>query len=104
MTTEYCFVVSIKANSTWLQLERHSRKSHWDAARVVIKEYADRVSFTYYDSDAFHADMSDMVICTTKSPLNFHHLWDRLKDTPLFCSGYYTISDVRFGIKGVSHG
>jgi len=48
--------------------------------------------------------MSDMVICTTNSPLDFHHLWDRIKDTDLFCQGYYSIVDVRFGIKGVSHG
>ena len=104
MSTEYCFVISIKANPTWLQLKRQKRDTHWDTAREIIKEYADRVSFTYYDSDAFQAHMSDMAICHATDPLEFHHMWDRLKDTALFSEGYYTISDVRFGIKGVSHG
>ncbi len=104
MSAEYCFVVSIKANPVWLQLDRDNRDSHWDKARAVIKEYAGRVSFTYYDADAFQAHMSDMAVCHTTNPVEFHHLWDRLKDTSLFSAGYYTISDVRFGIKGVSHG
>jgi len=104
MRAEYCFVVSLKANPLWLRLDRRNRENHWNAARTIISEYADRVSFTYYDADAFQAHLSDMAICHTESPHEFHHLWDRLKDTALFCEGYYTISDVRFGIKGVSHG
>jgi len=102
--SKYCFVVSIKANPNWLQVDRPTRNRHWDAARTIINEYVGRVSFNYFDADAFRADMSDMVICTTNSPLDFHHLWDRIKDTDLFCQGYYSIVDVRFGIKGVSHG
>ena len=103
MSIEYCFVVSIKANPSWLKLDRPSRENYWDRARLVIKEYADRVSFSYYDADAFQSHMSDMVICHAINPIEFHHLWDRLKDTALFCDGFYTICDVRFGIKGVSH-
>jgi len=104
MHSEYCFVVSIKANPSWLELDRTSRDQHWKKARQVIAEYADRVSFTYFDADAFRSDMSDMIVCNTEDPVEYHHLWDRLKDTQLFCQGHYTITDVRFGIKGVSHG
>lgn len=104
MSANYCFVVSIKASPTWLALERKKRASHWQDAAAIVEEYADQVSFQYYDSDAFHAHLSDMIICETKDPLSYHHLWDRLKDTTLFSQAYYSITDVRSGIKGVSHG
>jgi len=104
MTTNYCFVVSIKANPIWLKLERDERKTHWNDVSTVVKEYAGKVTFQYYDSDAFHAHMSDMIICETNDPLDYHHLWDRIKDTSIFCQAYYSITDIRSGIKGVSHG
>lgn len=104
MSANYCFVVSIKANPNWLALDRRQRASHWQHAASIVEEYADQVSFQYYDSDAFHAHLSDMIICETQLPLSYHHLWDRLKDTALFNQAYYSITDVRFGIKGVSHG
>ena len=104
MAAEYCFVVSIKANPKWLDLKRSKRNEHWKDVGSIVAEYADKVSFKYYDSDAFHAHMSDMIICETKDPLAYHHLWDRIKDTSIFCHDFYAITDVRFGIKGVSHG
>lgn len=104
MPTDYCFIVSIKANPSWLALQRDARDKHWQDASTVIKEYINKVTFQYYDCDAFHAHLSDMIICETKEPLLYHHLWDRLKDTSLFSEAFYSITDVRFGIKGVSHG
>ncbi len=104
MPTVYCFVVSIKAQPEWLKLSRATRTRCWDSARKIIAEFKNDVSFNYFDSDAFHAHMSDMIICETTNALRYHHLWDRLKDTSLFCDSYYSITDVRSGIKGVSHG
>ncbi len=104
MATEYCYVVSIKAAPSWLALDRSERDDHWKVVRAICREYSDQVSFQYYDSDAFHAHMSDMIVCQTREPLAYHHLWDRIKDTNIFANGYYAITDVRSGIKGVSHG
>lgn len=104
MSADFCFVVSIKANPPWLILNREERNEHWKAVSTVVREYSELVTFQYYDSDAFHAHMSDMIICETKDPIAYHHLWDRIKDTAVFCQAYYSITDVRFGIKGVSHG
>ncbi len=104
MNTLYCYVVSIKANPRWLDLSRKARNEHWKSIGIVVKEYAEKVSFQYYDSDAFHAHMSDMIICETENPLYYHHLWDRIKDSEVFSKAYYSITDVRSGIKGVSHG
>ncbi|MEL7155713.1 MAG: darcynin family protein [Actinomycetota bacterium] len=104
MATEYCYVVSIKANPCWLALDRSTRDEHWDKVRDICLDYDNRVTFRYYDADAFHAQLSDMIICETSDPLDYHHLWDRIKDTAIFASGHYTITDVRSGIKGVSHG
>ena len=104
MATLYCFVVSIKANPNWLTLDRDTRNDHWQEVDAVIKEYAGKVTFQYHDADAFQSHLSDMIICETENPLDYHHLWDRIKDTPIFCRAYYSITDVRFGLRGVSHG
>lgn len=104
MTPEYCYVVSIKAAPNWLALNRTERDGHWDKVREICREFSALVTFQYYDSDAFYSHMSDMIICETTDPLAYHHLWDRVKDTSLFAKGYYSITDVRSGIKGVSHG
>lgn len=104
MVTQFCYVVSIKAAPSWLALGRSERDGCWNTVREVCREFSDQVSFQYYDSDAFHAHMSDMIICETTDPLAYHHLWDRIKDTTIFTNAYYSITDVRSGIKGVSHG
>jgi len=104
MNRNICYIVSIKAKPSWLKLNRAARERHWQHAGDIIREFAGRVSFDYYDSDAFHADHSDLVVCETQSIIDYHHLWDRLKDTDLFADGFYDITDVRMGIKGVHHG
>lgn len=104
MIPEYCYVVSIKATSSWLSLDRSERNGHWNKVGEICAEFEDRVSFQYYDSDAFYSHLSDMIICETNDPLAYHHLWDRIKDTAVFAENHYSITDVRSGIKGVSHG
>jgi len=104
MAPEYCYVISIKAAPSWLTLGRPERNKHWDSVRTICREFSEQVSFQYCDSDAFHGHMSDMIICHTTDPLSYHHLWDRVKDTTIFANGYYSITDVRSGITGVSHG
>ena len=101
---QFCYVVSIKAQPSWLQLSRDDRQARWSDVRSIVEEYQGRVSFDYYDADAFHAAHSDMVLCNTNAVLDYHHMWDRIKDTRIFASGYYEITDVRMGIRGVHHG
>ena len=100
----YCYIVSIKATPDWLRIARKERIQHWAGVRSIVQEFEERVSFEYYDADAFHATHSDMIICETGDIADYHHMWDRIKDTAIFAYGYYSISDVRMGIKGVSHG
>jgi len=104
MGRDICFVVSLKATPGWLKLSRESRDGHWSKVRDILSEFSGRVSFQYYDADAFHAAHSDLVICETQDITDYHHMWDRIKDTDIFAEGYYEITDVRMGIKGVSHG
>ncbi len=104
MNKNICYVVSIKAKPAWLTLTREKRDGHWQKVADIIQEFLDKVTFQYYDADAFHAGHSDLVICETDSIIDYHHLWDRIKDTEIFSAGYYEITDVRMGIKGVSHG
>ncbi len=93
----------MKAQPRWLSLSRELRQRHWKDVSAIIRDYLGSVTFTYYDADAFHGEHSDIVICTTQDILRYHHMWDRIKDTPIFCEGFYHITDVRMGIEGVSH-
>ncbi len=104
MNKDICWVISIKAKPAWLKLSREQRHEHWGKVGQIVHEYADRVQFRYFDADAFHADHSDMIICESDTLLDYHHLWDRIKDTAVFADGYYDITDVRIAIKGVHHG
>jgi len=103
MTKNICYIISIRAKPEWLKLSRKSRNGYWSKVDDIVQEYSGRVSFQYYDADAFHAEHSDLVICETANLFDYHHMWDRIKDTEIFTSDYYEISDVRMGIKGVSH-
>jgi len=100
----YCYVLSIRATPTWLTLTRKERERHWDKVRSIVSEYQGKVTFKYYDADAFHATHSDMVMCESQDIASYHHMWDQIKDTAIFAAGYYEISDVRMGLEGVSHG
>jgi len=104
MEKTICYIISIKAKPAWLKLARGSRENHWKAVAQIVQEFAGKVTFQYHDSDAFHADHSDLVVCETNSVIDYHRMWDCIKDTAIFADGYYEITDVRMGIRGVTHG
>lgn len=103
MAETICCIVSIKAKPEWLKIKRDDRVQHWEKVRTIVREFEGKVSFQYYDADAFHADHSDLVICETTDLVSYHHMWDLIKDTEIFTENFYEITDVRMGIKGVSH-
>jgi len=104
MSKSICCIISIKAKPAWLKIKRGDRVQHWKEVTAIVRDFAEQVSFQYYDADAFHADHSDLVICETPDLIAYHHMWDRIKDTEIFTEGFYEITGVRMGIKGVSHG
>ncbi len=104
MINTICYIVSIKAKPEWLKVGRDDRKKYWKKVSDIVQEFAGKVSFEYFDADAFHAAHSDIVICETTDLIAYHHMWDRIKDTSIFTQEFYEITDVRMGIKGVSHG
>lgn len=98
----YCFVVSIKAQSGWLSMnrkERHDLMAH--ELKPLLERFGDQIIVRFFDSDAFSASYSDFVICETKDPLVYHHFWDCLKDTTPFAKGFFSIEDVRMGIENL---
>ena len=91
-------IVSIKASRAWLAKSKLERANLRKRLFELVYSF-EGIKFTFLDADSFSSDYTDIVICETQELLIYHQSWDKIKDNSIFAKGYYSITDVRMGIK-----
>lgn len=96
---KYTAVVLVTFGAEWLRMDRDERDL-FNAEHIapVFARYAGRVDMQHVDVEAFSGTCSDVLIFTMNQPVDFHDLWDELRDTPLFARPVLTVEDIVFGV------
>jgi hypothetical protein len=83
----------VRTTPTWLALTPTDRFAfHGDAIAPILGRHPD-VSMRFFDSEAFHAGYSDVVMWETASLLSYQAIVEELRETS-FWGTYFEVVDI----------
>jgi len=94
------FTVLVLMNATpqWLSLTRQQRTEFFETSVApAFQAVGKTVVVRLFDSEYFHAQVSDFMIITAESLDDYQELIERLRDTKIYGVPYFEIRDVIVG-------
>lgn len=93
----YVILVQLIALPSWLQLPRSQRQAVVaEHVRPAIDAYP-AVAVRWIDTEGFSADCSDVLMAETGDLRAWNHLFERLRDTPIFAVPYFHLDRLVVG-------
>jgi len=94
----YTVLVLMNATAQWLSLSRESRAEFFEKSVVpIFQSVGKTVTVKLFDSEYFHATISDFMIITTDNMNDYQELIERLRDTKIYGVPYFEIKDIVVG-------
>lgn len=91
----YTVFVLYQALPAWLSLSREQRSAVFQTEVLpVFSRYQAHVSVRLFDSEAFHAQVSDILLVTCDDLHQYYYFMEALRDTSLFSRPYILVKDV----------
>lgn len=86
----YTFFLLLQARPEWLALPRGERNA---LARAALSDagFAPATRLRHFDAEAFSAMASDIVTIETDDPADYYFGIERLRDSALLATPYFTI-------------
>ncbi len=96
--TPYTILILMQATPQWLTLTRNERSRFVEKELTPILTRVNRtVKVNFYDSEYFHASVSDFMIVTTTELDDYKLLIELLRDTKIYGAPYFEIKDIIVG-------
>ncbi len=96
----YAILLKLRYAPSWLAKSRQERNAFNDRHLTpILERYADRVSFRWFDAEAFHADFTDFALFETRDLKAYYHLIEAIRDTPLITEGLAEFKEITLGIE-----
>lgn len=97
-TKPYTILVLMNASEKWLSLSRKGRAAFFEKEVMpIFQEVSKTVTVRLYDSEYFHAIVSDFMIIETTDLGDYQQLIERLRDTKIYGAPYFEIRDMIVG-------
>lgn len=88
----------MNANAKWLALSREARGKFFEKEVMpIFQKVSQTVRVKLYDSEYFHAAVSDFMILETNQLGDYQQLIERLRDTRIYGAPYFEIKDIIMG-------
>jgi len=95
---KYSVLLMLSAKPGWLVMNKDYRTNMFDQFLFpLLSSYSDQIQFRVYNSEAFHAEISDFIILETINLENYYHFIKELKATKLFTGEYFKLNDIVLG-------
>ncbi|TAE31755.1 MAG: hypothetical protein EAZ91_06480 [Cytophagales bacterium] len=92
---KYSVFVLYQALPAWLTLSRPQREAFFARkAAPIFAKYADTVQVRLFDAEAFHAQVSDIMLISCNDLNQYYFFMEALRDTELFSKPYIELKDV----------
>ncbi|MEK8211764.1 darcynin family protein [Paenibacillus sp. FSL L8-0463] len=96
----YMMIVLLEFYPSWLALPREERRKHADSLQGIIQKYGQHVKVRFFDAEALPGkDYTDFVLCETVDLMQYHYMWEEIRDSLPYTKGYMKIKDVVMGIE-----
>ena len=94
----YTILVLLNATPKWLSLTRDKRSMFVEKELTsIFVRVSKTVSVRMFDSEYFHATVSDFMIVTTTNLDDYILLIELLRDTKVYAAPYFEIKDIIVG-------
>ena len=88
----------LTATPTWLALEGPERERVVaQELRPILDRHRHAVNARYYDTEAYTARASDLLVLEFDDPASHTKLIDELRSSPMFNVPYFTLEDLLVG-------
>jgi len=94
----YTVLVLLNAKSHWLALTRDQRSEFVKNELVpILNRVSDKVAVRFFDSEYFHASISDFLILNVRDLDGYKLFIELLRDTKVYSIPYFEIKDIIIG-------
>ena len=94
----YTILVLMNATPQWLSLTRDQRSQFFEKQIIpVFQKVGESVEAKLFDSEYFHAKVSDFMIITTHNLHRYKLLIELLRDTRIYGIPYFEVVDIIVG-------
>lgn len=94
----YTILVLMNATPKWLSLTREERSRFFETEVMpIFARTGETVKTSLYDSEYFHATVSDFMIINTASLGDYKLMIELLRDTKIYSAPYFEIKDIIIG-------
>jgi len=94
----YTILLLMNATPQWLSLTREERTSFVEKELTpIIQRVSKTVKVSFYDSEYFHASVSDFMIINTSVLDDYKMFIELLRDTDVYSVPYFEIKDIIVG-------
>ncbi|MBL3658722.1 darcynin family protein [Fulvivirga sediminis] len=94
----YTILVLMNATPDWLSLSRTERSEFLEKElNPIFYKVAKTVNIRMFDSEYFHASVSDFMIITTSDLDEYKLMIEMLRDTKVYGVPYFDIKDIIVG-------
>src|ERR671932_765398 len=91
----YSIFILYQATPAWLSLSRERRNAIFTAELApIIFDYQVNVRIRLFDSEAFHARVSDVMMISCEDVQQYYFFMEALRDTSFFSVPYIDLKDV----------
>jgi hypothetical protein len=100
MKTSPSFTILLLMNATpqWLRLSREERSAYFEKSIApVFTRVSKEVNVRLFDSEYFHATVSDFMIITTQNLDQYQLLIELLRDSKIYHEPYFEVKDIIVG-------
>lgn len=94
----YTILILMNATPKWLSHTREERGTFFKKKVIpVFQKVSKTVKVQLFDSEYFHAKVSDFMIVTTTSLDDYKLLIELLRDTKIYAEPYFEVKDIIVG-------
>lgn len=85
----------LEATPQWLSLSRQQRADYFGKVIMpIFGRFADTIRVRLFDSEYFHARVSDILMLETASMSDYRLLIEMLRDTEIYGVPYFKVSEI----------
>lgn len=97
----YTTLVLLNATPQWLSLTREKRSEFFEKKiGPIFQSVSKTVKIRLFDSEYFHAGISDFMIIDTQNLEEYKRFIELLRDTKIYGEPYFEIKDIILGQEG----
>ena len=99
MSSSYVVLVQLTALPEWLQLDRGARQQVIETRVQPVLDAYPECRVRWIDTEALTAVCSDLMLVETTDLERWYHLWEGIRDTPIFSVPYFQVEAIIPGIE-----